>query len=339
MKRIIPVVFVAAMIMATVMGVACRDGVEKPADQVSVQLKWIHQAQFAGFYTADQKGFYAEENIDLTLNAGGPDIPPEKMVDGLIAGETTFAIVGGEQVIAARAQGKPIVAIATIFQRNPYVYVSLKDSGITRPQDLVGKKVMVPSGVKIQRKALLKKLGIDPDTIIQVPYQRDVTPLATGQIDAHMVYRTGLGLAFDETGYELNFIWMDDYGIRLYSDTIVTTEQLVQQNPELVERFLRATLKGWRYAIENAAEAVEMTLQYDATLSRKRQARMMAAQTPLIHTGDVNIGWMDRRVWADMQYILFEQGVIAREEIKQIEIDKVFTMQFLNKIYGKAKEG
>ena len=339
MKRIIPVVSVAAMIMATVMGVACRDGVEKPADQVSVQLKWIHQAQFAGFYTAEQKGFYAEENIDVTLNAGGPGIPLEEMVTDLIAGEATFAIVGGEQVLAARAQGKPIVAIAIIFQRNPYVYVSLKRSGIKRPQDLVGKKVMVPSSGEMQHNVLLKKLDMDLDIIEIIPYQRDTKPLVTGQIDTHLVYRTGMGLAFDETGYELNFIWVDDYGIRFYADTIVTTEQRVQQNPELVERFLRATLKGWRYAIENAAEAVEMTLQYDATLSRERQARMMAAQTPLVHTGDVNIGWMDRRVWAGMQNILFEQGVIAREDIKQIEIDKVFTMQFLNKIYGKAKEG
>jgi len=334
------ILVVVAIIVVAGMETGCtRKEVKKPLDQVTVQLKWIHQAQFAGLYAADQKGFYAEENIDVTFTAGGPDIPPEKIVTDLIVGEAIFTIIGGEQVLAARAKGKPIVAIAIIFQRNPYVYISLKSSGIERPQDLVGKKVMVSSDGEIQHRALLKKLDIDPDTIIQIPYQRDVTPLATGQIDAHMVYRTGMGLAFDETAYELNFIWVDDYGICLYADTIVTTEQLVQQNPELVERFLRATLKGWCYAIENAAEAVEMTLQYDATLSRERQARMMAAQTPLIHTGDVNIGWMDRRVWAEMQDILFEQGVIAREDIKQIEIDKVFTMQFLNKIYGKAKEG
>jgi len=213
-----------------VAGVGCA-GVEKPAAQVSVQLKWIHQAQFVGIYAADQKGFYTEENIDVTIKPGGIDIPPDKMITDLISGDTTFAIVGGDQVLIDRSQDKPIVAIAVIFQRNPHVYVSLKGSGIKRPQDLVGKKVMVSDHGTIQHQALLKKLGIDPETIELIPYQRDVTPLITGQIDAHMVYRTGTGLAFDETGYELNFIWLDDYGIRFYADTIVASEELVQQGP------------------------------------------------------------------------------------------------------------
>jgi len=333
MKRTIPIVIVVVMIMATVMGVACRGGVEKPADEVTVQLKWLYQAQFAGFYAADQKGFYAEENIDVTLNAGGPDIPPAKIIADLIAGETTFAIVGGDQLLTARSQGEPVVGIAVVFQRNPYVYVSLKGSGIERPQDLVGKKVMVPADAEVQHEALLQKLGIDSAAIEHIPFELDVTPLATGQIDAHMVYRTGSGLAFDETGYELNFIWVADYGIRLYADTIIASEQLIRQNPELVERFLRATLKGWRYAIENPAEAVDMTLQYAPTLGRDRQVRMVETQTPLIHTGEAEIGWMEGSVWQQMHQMLLDGGILAQP----INVAEVYTMQFLNKIYGKAE--
>ena len=149
---------------------------------------------------------------------------------------------------------------------------------------------MVPPQAEILHNVLLQRLDIDPDTIEMIPYERDVTPLITGQIDAHMVYRTGTGLAFDETGYDLNVIWVNDYGIRSYADTIVITEKLLQQNPELVERFLRETVKGWRYAIENPDEAVDMTLHYDAALDKNVQARMMATQTPIIHTGEVEIG-------------------------------------------------
>jgi NitT/TauT family transport system substrate-binding protein len=334
MKKTMVIVVAVVMVMVAGMVPGCGQEVEKPPDQVTVQLKWIHQAQFAGFYAADQKGFYAEENIDVTIVPGGTNISPETIVADVVSGESTFAIVGGDQLLAARYRGEPVVAIAVIFQKNPFVYVSLKGSGIERPQDLVGKKVMVGSDGGIQHEALLQKLGIDPSTIIEItPYERDVTPLTTGQIDVHMVYRTGTGLAFDETGYELNWIWVDDYGIRFYADTIVATEELVEQDPDLVERFLRATLKGWRYAIENPAEAVDITLQYDATLGKERQELMMEMQTPLIHTGAVNIGWMDRTVWQGMQDMLLQQGIMASE----VEIDDVFTMQFLNEIYGEAK--
>ena len=335
MKKAISIVVAVAIILVTGMVAGCvpQEGKEPP-DEVTVQLKWIHQAQFAGCYAANQKGFYAEENIEVTIKAGGPNISPDQAFTDLIAGETAFTIQGGDQVIAARAQGKPIVAIAVVFQKNPHVYISLKSSGIERPQDLVGKKVMVSDQGEIQHQALLKKLGIDPNAVIEItPYQRDVTPLTTGQIDAHMAYRTGTGLAFDETGYELNWIWVDDYGIHLYADTIITTEQLIQQNPELVERFLRATLKGWRYAIENPDEAVDMTLQYDPALGMERQKRMVETQTPLIHTGEAEIGWMEGHAWQQMHQMLLDGGVLTQP----INIDEVYTMQFLNKIYGEAK--
>ena len=329
MKTEIRTSAVLLLVAALLIGCGPQE-VEKPLDEVTVQLKWVHQAQFAGMYAADQKGLYAEEGIAVTLNPGGPDIPPDQVASGLVAGEAEFAIIGGDQLLAARARGDPVVAIAAVFQRNPYVYVSLRDSGIERPQDLVGKKVMVASEAEIQHQALLRKLGIAPTAIEQIPYERDVTPLLTGQVDAHTVYRTGTGLAFDETGYELRWIWMEDYGIRFYADTIVASEALVEENPDLVERFLRATLQGWRYAIENPEEAVDMTLQYDPTLTRDRQARMVAAQTPLIHTGEDRIGWMRAEVWREMHDTLLEQGILD----EPLDLDTVYTLEFLHTVYG-----
>ncbi len=118
-------------------------------------------------------------------------------------------------------------------------------------------------------------------------------------------------------------------------------------------------MKGWRYVIENQAEATDTTLQYDASLGRDRQIRMLQTQTPLIHTGEARIGWMDRRVWKGMYGILLEKNIIAEQKInqkakavlasayvdeyalslsdKEKEITKAFTLQFLNKIYDKAK--
>lgn len=320
------------LVGAGVVGAGCR-GVEKPADQTSVQLKWFHQANTAGLYAADQKGFYAEENIGVTLNAGGPDIPFDRVIGDLLSGETTFAIVNPDQIFIARAEGVPVVAIAVIFQKNPLVYVSLKSSGIKRPQDFVGRKVMLADTAKFQHQALMNKLGIDPATIEIIPWKQDLTPLVTGQVDLHLVYRTSLAISFEEAGHELNIIWLDDYGVHLYADTIIATEQLVRENPDLVERFLRATLRGWRYAIENRADTVDMILQYDTTLDRDHQLRMMAAQTHLIHTGEEKIGWMEDRVWQEMHQMLLDGGILPQS----IDVAEAYTMQFLNTIYGEAR--
>lgn len=315
------------------------DEAQEPLDQVTVQLKWIHQAQFAGFYVADKKGFYTQQGIDVTLKPGGLDKAPDAIIADLIAGKADFAVVDGGQFLKARFTGAPVVAIAVVFQRNPYVYASLKGSGIQRPRDLVGRKVMVPSDAEILHHALLRRLKIDPDKIEHIPYERDVESLISGRIDAHMVYRTGLGLAFDETGEKFNWIWVDNYGVNFYADTIVVHETLIRQNPELVERFLRATLEGWRHAIENPGEAVDLTLRYDPALSRERQERMLETQTPLIHTGDAKIGWMKRDVWKGMQDMLLEEKILPTEAIRKEEnADAVFTMQFVKKIYDGQSE-
>ena len=327
-KIIIPIIVVVALLA----GCGPREA-EKPRDQVTVQLKWIHQAQFAGCYVAEKKGFYARENIDITLNPGGLKISPTIVVADLVGAKSHFAIVGGDILLKTRPESESLVAIAVIFQRNPYIYATQKGSEIRRPQDFAKKKIMVPVDGRTQHNALLRKLGLAEADIEYIPYKQDVRPLATGQIDAHMVYRTGLALVFEEKGLELDFIWVDDYGLRFYADTIVTTEQIIQQNPKMVENFLRATLDGWRYTIENQAEAVDITLQYDPTLTKDRQMRMMESQIPLIHTGKAPIGWMEKSVWEGMQETLDIESTSA----KKVEIDNAFTMDFLNRIYGKLK--
>ena len=166
------------MVVVTGMVAGCGGGVEKPADQVTVQLKWIHQAQFAGIYAADQKGFYAEENIDVTIKPGGPGVTLDMMIADLISGESTFAIRGADEVLKARAEGKPTVAVAVIYQRNPWVYMSLKASGIKGPRDLVGKRIMVAPQAGIQHLAFLEKVDIGPSSIELVP---DYGPAPTKQ--------------------------------------------------------------------------------------------------------------------------------------------------------------
>jgi len=137
-----------------------------------------------------------------------------------------------------------------------------------------------------------------------------------------------------EQGYEVNLIFPEDYGVHLYGYTLFTTDRLIQENPDLVERFLRATLRGWRWAIENPAEAGPLALKYDPMLDAAHQAAIMEASAPLIHTGEDQIGWMRAEVWEGMQKMLLEQGLLAGP----VDVDKVYTIEFLYKVYGGAEK-
>lgn len=316
----------AWLLIFTTLLSACSAGEKRaPLDPVTVQLKWVHQAQFAGFYAAEAHGFYEEQGIDVSLNPGGIDYPPERILQELVEGDTQFAIVGGDQLLLARSSGQPVVGVAVVFQKNPYVYVSLKDTGIKRPEDLVGKRVMVPDDAEVLHQALLRKLGIAPASVTRVSYERDTAPLLNGDVDAQLVYRTGLGLAFEQTEDELNWMWIEDYGIQFYADTIVTTEALTENDSDLIARFLAATMHGWRYAIEHPDEAVSLTLGHDATLDPARQARMTETQTPLVHTGEVPLGWMRPGVWHAMHDLLLDHGILARP----LDLDQAYTTEFL----------
>ncbi len=300
--------------------------VEKPPDQVSVRLKWLHSTQFAGLYVAEQEGFYAEENIQVTLTPGGPDHDELELV---ASGQDDFGTISAPQVLLARGKGLPIVTIAVIFRINPTVYFALQESGIERPEDFIGRKVRI-SSTDFVLPAMLAKLGIDMDQLEAAPPDAGMDAFFAGEVDVWAGYLTSQVVTARQQGYELNIIYPDDYGIHIHNDLIITTERMIQEKPELVERFLRATLRGWRYAIENSEEAVAMILRYDEELDEASARAQVEAQIPLVHTGEDQIGWMRAGVWEGMHDILLEQGILD----KPVDVDKAYTMEFLQKVYG-----
>jgi len=330
MKRTIPIVIVVVMIMATVMGVACRGGIKKPADEVTVQLKWLHQAQFAGFYAADQKGYYDAEGLTVTFIKGGPTVNTCMTV---LNNTAQFGIAGADELIVWRANGKPVRAIATIYRRSPLVFVAAADSGIRRPQDFVGQNILAALNAIPTLQAMMANVGIAGDqyTVVTLPF--DVALFASGETTVWGVYTTGSIRILQQAGYKLNIIYPDDYGVHFYSDTIFATDDFIAANPELILRFLRATLQGWQWAVENSEAAALLTLEYDPTLDGAIQTAQMEASLPLFHTGEDYIGWMRDEVWQQMHDVLLKQGLLD----KPVDMDEMYTMQFLNKIYGKAE--
>ena len=209
------------LVMVLLLLQACAPDSKAPPDQVTVQLKWVHQAQFAGFYMAQEKGYYAEENLDVILKEGGPDLD---IIDQVLTGAADFGVFAPENLIVARGEGQPVVAIGVILRQSPLVFVSLAESGITRPQDFIGKRAGLAPEAIIQLRAMMQHLGLDADLVELESYTYDHALLYDGVVDITYGYSTGGLIRMQETGRDFNVIWPGDYGIHFYSDTIFTTD-------------------------------------------------------------------------------------------------------------------
>jgi NitT/TauT family transport system substrate-binding protein len=324
-------------ILLVIVVVACGpQPAKRTPDEITLQLKWLHQAQFAGFYMAQEKGYYAKENIKVTFLEGGQNIDIAQRV---VSGQADFGVLTPEFIFMRLKQGEPLTAIAAIYRRSAAVFVAKADSGIVRPSDFTGKTVAVTGSggaaeFELLFRGMMKKAGLDLSKVKMVPYDPAYTAFYDGKVEVTPCYSTGGLIKLRQKGLRLNLIWPSDYGIHFYSDTLVATDRLISEKPHLVTRFLRASLKGWQDAVEDYRQAVTVTLEYSRIKDRDLQMAMMEAMLPLVHTGEDQIGWMKDEVWRGMHRILSEQRLLARP----FDVNRAYTLRFLNEIYGeKAK--
>jgi ABC-type nitrate/sulfonate/bicarbonate transport system substrate-binding protein len=293
-------------------------------DKVNLRLKWLHQAQFAGFYTADQKGFYEKNGIDVTINPGGVDFPAVQMV---ASGSEHFGVTGADQILIAREKGVPLVALAVIYRDSPFVLFALEESDISQPSDFIGKNVGVKLGgnEELTYRAVMQGAGIDTSQVNEVPVKFDISPLLSGQVDVWPGYAINEPITAEEKGYNVTIIWPKDYGVSLYADTLFTTEEMIEKNPDVVRRFVIATLQGWNYAYANPDEAVSYTLTYSDILTKEHETLMMQASLPLLKPEGQALGHIDIEVLEGMQQLLLENGYMKQS----IDLEKAYTNRFV----------
>lgn len=291
-------------------------------DNTSVRLKWISQAQFAGFYSADTNGYYKEVGLNVRIDPAGPNISP---IQSVVSGANEFGIAGAEQIITAIDNGLPIIAIAVIYRETPEALVSLKELDITSPEDLVGKTVGVIYGDDENLYRLfLQNAGIDEKTINEVPAITGISQVMTDSVDAKMAYEMNDPILLEQEGEEVNILRFRDYGVKFYADTIFTTKDMIENYPSKVQKFVSASIRGWQTAIENPEQAVDDLLKVNPALNREHQIGYLKASIPIIKTGE-NIGVSNREIWQNMVDNLYSNGTIKN----RLDVANIYTNKYV----------
>lgn len=284
---------------------AYPDGTELP---VRVQLKWLHQFQFAGFYAAEVKGYFKEEGLAVRLIEGGPAIDPARTV---VAGEAEFG-VGNSTLIIDRAQGKPVVAVAAFFQRSPFVVLARGDGDIRSIRDLEGRTLMVEEHAA-ELTAYLNLAGVDLAKVKTVPHTGDVTALIK-VVDATTAYTSTEPYFAIRAGIPFHIFDPRDVGIDFYGDTLFTTDAFAAANPETVRAMRRAVIKGWQYAIAHQDEIITHILKtYAPNDDRPRLGFEAQVTRDLLATEFADIGYMSTSRWRHIADVFAQANLMPKD--------------------------
>lgn len=304
---------------------------DKQMDELTLQLKWVEQAQFMGFLVAKEKGYYEEENIDINILPGGVGINP---VDVIISGDADVAVAWTGNVLPAISQGEDLVNIGQGMQRSAMRLMALKESGIETPEDIEGKKIGTwPGGNELEPYAFIEMQRLDKDRDVTLISQNfDMNQLLNNEIDlaSAMIYNE-YWLPIEQGYSEDDFVVfdMEEEGAGMLQDALFVKRDFLNENKDLLVRFLRATIKGWEYAIANPEEAVDlMNLDFtQADEGAKDHQIRMAQETAKLYESDdaiekglfyINLDKLTQTVDIATEYI---------DEVSDIDVNSIYTLE------------
>ncbi len=279
-----------------------------PLTKVTLQLKWKHQFQFAGYYAALEKGYYRQIGLDVQL-IEAPD--HEEAFEPVLRGDAEFGIAMSDLVLL-RAQKKPVVALAAIYQHSPLILLAPQSKKIQNIHDLVGKKVMMENHAE-ELLAYLKSEGVPSSKFIVYPHTYDISQVASGEIDAISAYSTDEPFMLKEQGIDYHVFSARSGGIDFYGDVLFTVEAQIEQNPERVHQFLQASLKGWGYALSHSEEIIDLILSKYSQRHSREHLRFEAQQSKRLILPDVvEIGYMNPGRWKHISNIYADMNMIPK---------------------------
>lgn len=299
---------------------AHRVRVPQRLTSVTLQLKWLNQAQFMGYYVAAQRGYYARQGLNVTIKPGGPDVAPEQVV---ASGGAQFGIDWLSALIKSREQGLPLQNIAQIYQASGMRLITFKSSGITSINQFRGKKVGVWFfGNEYQFMALMAKYGMSPPAnymkVVSQPFTMDLFLNRTIDV-AHAMTYNELGIVLSRVPRSsLRIFDYNKLGVSILEDGIFAKPSWLRSHRSLAARFLRASIQGWNWAVAHPVLAGRISFQYAGSTAPgglAHQIYMAREVAKLVRYGPGRthtVGYMDpatfRRTWRTLR----QQGVIKR---------------------------
>lgn len=299
------------------------------ADKVKLRLDWVFGAEHAPIFLAKEKGFFAQEGIDVELLPGEGSSVTVKLVGNR---DADFGYASADQALIAAARGLPVVSTAVILQTNPTALIFRRSENIRDPKtDLYGKVigVQLKSVTGRQWEALKRVLNLDPTKLKEVPADGALVPLiASNRIDVGVGFYFNDALKLRATGEDVDWILFEDLGFKMYSTSLLTNGDLIREKPDLVRRFTRAFVRGWNYSIKNPAEALQIFFKTNPSTDRKYAELKLPEVINLTESPDVSkfgVGYSTDAGWKNLQEKLVGMGLMQNA----VDVNKVFTNDFL----------
>lgn len=277
-------------------------------ENITVQLKWKHAFQFAGFYAAVERGFYKEAGLNVKLVEGGPET---NFAKELTDGSCHYAVALASMLIH-RNEGKPIVALAAILQHSPEILLVATASGINTPHQMAGRTVAVSPEDTPSLLAMFKNEGLAPDAVKTIPYEFSPEKMASGEIAGMGAYSINEPFIMGKKNIPFRLIQPRDYGVDFYGDCLYTTEREIKQNPARVKAFIDATLKGWQYAMSHREELIDILKnRYNCPISKEALLFEADEMARLMFSELIDIGHMNEGRWRHIGDTYVRLGMLS----------------------------
>ena len=327
-------VFAAVMLILAMLLAACEEEptpaptlTPTPApEEVSLALDWFPNSNHAGFYAAQERGYYRDEGLDVNVYVPAN---PEDVLKTVGAGRDDFGVSYQAEVLLARGEGVPVKSVAAMVQHPLNSIMVLTESGITRPSELKGKKVGV-TGIPFEEalfQAMLEHdgLSIDDVTVVNVGY--DLGPSLIGRkVDAIVgAYWTHESIAMEMQGYPITIMRMEEWGVPdFYELVLVASEDMISSHPDTVRRFVRATARGFADAIADPQAAVGILVEANPETDKELETEGIGLLAPLWQEGDAPFGSQTAERWKSLAQWMKDSDLLGDD----VDAGEAFTAEF-----------
>ena len=335
MEKYIKALLIGIVIVTTM--VACSEQAQtaevqpepENLEDVTVQLSWINEYSFAQVHNAVENGHFANNGLNVSIIPGG--FSENGFIDPIaevIAGNAQFATSDASNLILAREQGLPVVAIMSTLHRSPRAIISLEGAEIIRPQDMIGKTIALSSdGSDALFYSFLASQDIDTESINIVDRTSfDIQQLIDEEADAIGAWIINEAVMIEEADLTGNIIAFSDYAIDTYDSVIFTTEDIIENNPEMVQKFVDGVIAGMQDILDDTEGSIDNTLKFNDELNRDAQLRRLNAMIPLMNVSGLSLGSMQPEIWGITHTIMIDNGILEEDA----DWESAFTLQFFS---------